>query len=158
MNPLGASLLFVFIYNWVICILWQPLHVNMVLPLWGGDNCCHFPDDIFKCIILNENVSISIKISLKFVPKVKLTIFQHWFRWWLGTDQATSHYLNQGWNVYWCIYASLGLNEVKYINLSYIPSDKLSIVSRYGRTHIYAYCCDDNRYTLRIRSQILVLN
>ena len=29
----------------------------------------HFPDDIFKCIFLNENVDISIKISLKFVPK-----------------------------------------------------------------------------------------
>ena len=29
----------------------------------------HFPDDIFKCIFLNEIVFISIKISLKFVPK-----------------------------------------------------------------------------------------
>ena len=29
----------------------------------------HFPDDIFKCIFLNENVLISIKISLTFVPK-----------------------------------------------------------------------------------------
>ena len=29
----------------------------------------HFADDIFKCIFLNENVSISIKISLMFVPK-----------------------------------------------------------------------------------------
>ena len=29
----------------------------------------HFADDIFKCIFLNENVWISIKISLKFVPK-----------------------------------------------------------------------------------------
>ena len=29
----------------------------------------HFPDDIFKCIFLNENVRISINISLKFVPK-----------------------------------------------------------------------------------------
>ena len=26
-------------------------------------------DDIFKCIFLNENVRISIQISLKFVPK-----------------------------------------------------------------------------------------
>ena len=26
-------------------------------------------DDIFKCIFLNENLSISIQISLKFVPK-----------------------------------------------------------------------------------------
>ena len=28
----------------------------------------HFADDIFKCIFLNENVWIPIKISLKFVP------------------------------------------------------------------------------------------
>ena len=28
-----------------------------------------FPDDIFKWVFLNENVWISIKISLKFVPK-----------------------------------------------------------------------------------------
>ena len=26
-------------------------------------------NDIFKCIFLNENISISINISLKFVPK-----------------------------------------------------------------------------------------
>ena len=32
----------------------------------------HFPDDIFKCIFLNENVWISIKISLKVVPKVQI--------------------------------------------------------------------------------------
>ena len=42
----------------------------------------------------------------------KLTIFQHWFRKWLGTDQATSHYLNLLWLVYWRIYASLGLNDL----------------------------------------------
>ena len=29
----------------------------------------HFPDNIFKCIFLNENVQITIKISLKFVNK-----------------------------------------------------------------------------------------
>ena len=29
----------------------------------------HFADDIFKCIFLNENGWIPIKISLKFVPK-----------------------------------------------------------------------------------------
>ena len=29
----------------------------------------HFPEDIFKCIFLNYNIWISIKISLKFVPK-----------------------------------------------------------------------------------------
>ena len=28
----------------------------------------HFADNIFKCIFLNENVWISIEISMKFVP------------------------------------------------------------------------------------------
>ena len=30
---------------------------------------CHFPDDIFKCIFLNENAWIFFSISLNFVPK-----------------------------------------------------------------------------------------
>ena len=34
----------------------------------------YFPDDIFKWIFLNENVLISIKISLKFVPKGPINI------------------------------------------------------------------------------------
>ena len=29
----------------------------------------HFPDDIFKCIFMNENFCILIQILLKFVPK-----------------------------------------------------------------------------------------
>ena len=102
-------------------------------PLWllvTGLVCCHtirqiprntlgprqnirrFPDDIFKCIFLNENVWISINISFL---RVQSTIFHHWFRLWLGAVQATSHYLNQWWLVYWRIYASLGLNELKKI-------------------------------------------
>ena len=41
---------------------------NITLTHWGRDkNGRHFPGDIFKCIFLNENIWISIKISLKFV-------------------------------------------------------------------------------------------
>ena len=40
--------------------------VNTLRPRQNGR---HFPDDIFKRIFLNENVWISLKISLKFVPK-----------------------------------------------------------------------------------------
>ena len=40
--------------------------VNTLRPRQNGR---HFPDDIFKWIFLNENVWISINISLKFVPK-----------------------------------------------------------------------------------------
>ena len=35
-------------------------------------NVRHFPDDIFKCIFFHTNVWISIKISLKFVSKVRI--------------------------------------------------------------------------------------
>ena len=45
-----------------------------------GQNGCHLADDIFKRILLNEKVLILIKISLKFVLRVHLTITQHWFR------------------------------------------------------------------------------
>ena len=30
----------------------------------------HFADNIFECIFLNENIWTSLKISLKFVPKL----------------------------------------------------------------------------------------
>ena len=45
------------------------LSVNTLTPRQNG---CHLADDIFKCIFLNENAWISLKISLKFVPKVQI--------------------------------------------------------------------------------------
>ena len=45
----------------------------------------------------------------------QLTIFYHWFRWWRGADQGTSHYLNQWWLFYWRMNASLGLNGLKLL-------------------------------------------
>ena len=44
--------------------------------------------------------------------RVQLTIFHHWFRQWFGAVQVPSHYLNQWWLDYRCIYASLGLNKL----------------------------------------------
>ena len=43
-----------------------PIGVNTLRPRQDGR---HIPDDISKCIFLNENVLIAIKISPKFVPK-----------------------------------------------------------------------------------------
>ena len=40
--------------------------INTLRPRQNG---CHFPDNIFNCIFLNENVWISLEISLKFVPR-----------------------------------------------------------------------------------------
>ena len=45
------------------------LNFNTLRPRQNGR---YFADDIFKCIFLNENAWISLKISLKFVPKVRI--------------------------------------------------------------------------------------
>ena len=45
---------------------------SSVYTLRLRQNGLHFPDDSFKCIFLNENLSISLKISLMFVPKVQI--------------------------------------------------------------------------------------
>ena len=47
-------------------VRWWPDNFNTLRP---GQNGRHFPDDLFQCIFLNENVWIAIKISLKFVSK-----------------------------------------------------------------------------------------
>ena len=46
--------------------------IGLDITLRPRQNGRHFPDDIFKWIFLKENVWISIKISLKFVPKVPI--------------------------------------------------------------------------------------
>ena len=56
-KPFPESVLTSCHFNWTI---------NTLRPRQNGR---HFADDIFKCIFLNENIWISIKISLKFVPK-----------------------------------------------------------------------------------------
>ena len=60
----------------------QSLYCDRVLVLsvpmtllthWGQDKIAHqFSDDIFKCIFLKKDILISIKISLKSVPKVPI--------------------------------------------------------------------------------------
>ena len=53
-------------------ISWDPVSKVEVIPintLRPRQNGHHFTDNIFKCIFLNENVWMSIKISLMFVPK-----------------------------------------------------------------------------------------
>ena len=50
----------------------MPLELVVLNTLRSRQNGRHLPDDIFKYIFLNENVWISLKISLKFVPRVPI--------------------------------------------------------------------------------------
>ena len=47
----------------------QRAYVNSLRP---RRNRSHFADDIFKCISENENEWMSLRISLKFIPKVRI--------------------------------------------------------------------------------------
>ena len=57
-------------FGWLVFYVCQVLidgsDVNTLRPRQHGR---HFPDDIFRCIFLNENIWIAINISLSFVPK-----------------------------------------------------------------------------------------
>ena len=96
---------------------WPEVIISSFNTLRSWQNRHHFADDMCKWIFLNENLLISLKISLKFAPKVRINNIPAWVQvmaWHTGTDQATGHYLNQWWLVYWCIYVSLDLNELTH--------------------------------------------
>ena len=61
--------------------------------------CRDFQDDILKCILMNENIGILIKISLNFVPKVRINNIPTSVQIMAGAVQATSHYFNKWWYV-----------------------------------------------------------
>ena len=64
-NDLSSFLSWIWNCEWITSFL--PLFNNTLKLRQHGS---HFPGDIFKCIFLDENVWISLRISLKFVPKV----------------------------------------------------------------------------------------
>ena len=54
-------------------------HLWPLMSIWGCINSLRprqnrrlFPDDTFKCFFVNENVWITLNISLTFVPKVRI--------------------------------------------------------------------------------------
>ena len=83
--------------------------INSLRPRQDGR---HFPDDISNAFSWMKMYKFRLIFPWSLFPRVQLTIYQHWFRLWLGAGQATSHYLNQWWFVHRRIYASLGLNEL----------------------------------------------
>ena len=105
--------------------LWCFLY-RMFNTLRLRQNGCHFANNIFECIFLNQNVWISIKISLEFVPKGSsdntLALVQ---------IMAWRHYRNKWWFVYWHICASLGLNELKNQIQSHILAGEIRSVTSY---------------------------
>ena len=86
-----------------------------------GQNGPHFPDDIFKCIFMNEKFRILIQISLKFVPKgainniVALVQIMALALIW----QQAIIWINAQ-PIHWRIYAALGGDEFKKTCLAFV--------------------------------------
>ena len=77
---------------------------------WGRDKMA----DIFQTTFSNafcwmKMYEFRLKFHWSLFLRVKLTIFQLWYRKWLGANQQ-NHYLNHWWLNYRRLYASLGLN------------------------------------------------
>ena len=53
----------------------------------------HFAKAIFRLNLLSKNWCLLIEFSLGLLLRAQLTIRQHWFRQWVGAEQATSHYI-----------------------------------------------------------------
>ena len=90
-------------------------------------NGCHFTDNTFKCIFLNENVGDSIKISLKFVrksPVDNIPALGQIMAWCRPGNKPLSEPMMVTLPMH--IYASLDLNELtlQVLNLEYSERTK----------------------------------
>ena len=116
------------IYTSKIVAAWSPSG-QWVNSLWPGQtgqyvvntlrrrqNRRHLADDIFKSILLIENVLIAITISQKFIPTGPInnipSLVQIMAWSWPGDKPLSEPVMVT--IVYWRIYASLGLKELKH--------------------------------------------
>ena len=90
-------------------------NLNMFsLTHWGLDKMDAISQTTFSSAFSwMKMFEFRLKFHWSLFLRVQLTISQHWFRWWFGAVQATSHHLSQWCLVYQRIYASFGLNELK---------------------------------------------
>ena len=105
--------------HWVYCfhgcmIYWKFYHIE-VQTKWPPFRIRH-SQMLFSWMQIYE-------LWFKFQLWFQLTIIQHRFRYWPGTDQTPSHFLNQWWLVYRRIYALLGLNMLNIVNWFYISNN-----------------------------------
>ena len=107
---------------WCICVT-RPQWVNRLRQRQNG---CHFAGNVFKCIFFKENVQMSFKISLTFVPKHPIENNPALVQVinWRPTGQ-TIIWTNDD-PVWGSIYASLSLNELNVQMMTYFQNLTLS--------------------------------
>ena len=125
---------------------------NVLNTLLSMQNCRHIANDNFKCIFMNENVWISLKISRKCVPNFRITNIPALVNIMAWRHLATIHYLSQWWLVYWRMNmhhsASMGLiipaeygEWIIWSNLKYLITKPLQ--TPWNRAHNFGINCTE---------------
>ena len=86
--------------KWSLRRFWDlggDFNINILRP---RQNERHFADSIFKCILLNENKWISLKVSLNFVPLAQINNIPTLVQVMAWRRPGTKPW----WLVYWCVY------------------------------------------------------
>ena len=102
----------------------------------------HFPDDIFKCIFLNETIGILIEISLKFVPRGPINnipALVQIMAWHKPGGKPLSKLIMVTLPMQ--VYASLSLNELVSTGTSWTYSMKFSLMFKNFHSRKYIWKC-----------------
>ena len=94
--------------------------INILRP---RQHCLHFADDIFKGILFNKNICISLKIPLKFVPNVRINNIPALVQI-MARCRPGDKPLSEPMIVHGRIYASFGLNELEVCHSDALQTHK----------------------------------
>ena len=77
---LGFDLIICVLAYKVCCEILSCIVLGADLTYWGRDkNCCHFADNILRCLFVNEKCCVTIEIYWCLFLTAQLTIIQYWF-------------------------------------------------------------------------------
>ena len=88
----------------------------------------HFSDDIFNCIFLKENARISLKKSLKFVPKVRINnipALVQIMAWRRSGDKPLSEPMVV------CLVAQICVTRPQWVNFTFFSTQRPCVVVPY---------------------------
>ena len=97
--------------------------------VWRGKESVVHPKNFAVCFDFNWESVLSICFRITSLSLGYLLSTQHWFRWWFGADQMTSHYLKQWWHR--VLYNSFSTTQSVYLScVQYITRSRLTPVRR----------------------------
>ena len=99
------------------------------LTYWGWDNMAVILQTAFpNAFSWMKMYEFWIKFHWSLFLRFLLTIFQHWYRWWLGADQVTSLYLNQWWPTFLTCLCVTQWVKVFYLFSCQVACKRLNVI------------------------------